>query len=251
MVSLLTCAGVTSSAQATNYPPIHNPDFNVTPVFNFDDGGAPGNRCLGAKTTPTACALYRQNIITHAHAREGVKALRLPSNWLALTAVQQMFVIINFERIDRGYPAFIGPNSVLKADAVKSLKTQTISTNLPDFKVATIRNAPAIGQNYGFGSNVLGVDYVFFYDDGIGGWEQNGNQCPRASSTKCWATRDGLLGYDAATHSGSGVGCTKCQMGIADAPLVNPRVFFIIDAQSAGPPPATTFTWAEERKYLS
>jgi hypothetical protein len=195
-----------------------------------------------------ACSAYVLLAINAARKAEKVRAMVLPTNWIHLTAPQQLFVIADLERVDRGLPPYLGLNRNLTAEAQKAATTSSDPTTAPGFAVG---NDP---QHYvGFGSTwasaytTLGADYFWMYSDGWGGSASaTANYgCTSASSTACWDHRDELLGYDPKYNPGVGLACRTCEMGTG---------FTIISGRSSltdlvelpkGAPPAMTFTWAK------
>lgn len=59
-------------------------------------------------TYPSTCDNDALNAINNARKLENVKPMILPSNFYNLNAPQQLFVISNLERVDRGLPPMNG-----------------------------------------------------------------------------------------------------------------------------------------------
>jgi len=205
-----------------------------------------------------ACVSEMTKVIDGARAVEGVKKLVLPSNWLRLSAVKQLFVITNIERIDRGFTPYIGMNASLNSVAQAAAKVK--ADPYPPSSFAVGSSAPGIE---GFASvwaaspNVLSADYEWLYNDGWGGTRAatSNYACLTATDSRCWGHRDALLGWDPALRVGVGLRCTTCEMGAGVAP--GPKGYEGIDTSMAvlvvrpsGQLPPMTFTWTQELPYF-
>ncbi|MDQ2826974.1 MAG: hypothetical protein M3Y04_08455 [Actinomycetota bacterium] len=122
--------------------------------------------------------------VNNARAKEGVKAMVLPADFGRLDVAQQLLVVINLERIDRGLPPFVGRTPALDRNAQQGAD---IANDPPDpgdaYDVVD-------GIWAGGSSNALDADYGWMYDDGIG----SGNlDCPEKGGSGCWGHRHGIL----------------------------------------------------------
>jgi hypothetical protein len=155
--------------------PAHNiqpdPDYTRVCAGNGVDDSA---SCVGAAL----------DAINHAHALEGVRPMVLPSGFAQLSVPQQLFVVVNLERADRGLPVFSGLTAGLDANAQRGAN----DANDP----------PDTGSSYvlddaewaGGSSNGLDAVYGWMYDDGY----NSGNlDCRRRGAAGCWGHRKGLL----------------------------------------------------------
>ena len=101
--------------------PVHNvqpdPDFTRLCAGNgVDNSGACINAALEA--------------INHAHALEGVRPMVLPAGFAQLSVPEQLFVVVNLERADRGLPAFNGLTSALDANAQRGAERRQRPTRI-------------------------------------------------------------------------------------------------------------------------
>ncbi len=108
----------------------------------------------------------------------------LPADFGRLGVPEQLLVVINLERIDRGLPPFIGRTPALDRNAQQGAD---IANDPPDpgdaYDVVD-------GIWAGGSSNALDADYGWMYDDGIG----SGNlDCPHKGGSGCWGHRHGIL----------------------------------------------------------
>jgi hypothetical protein len=121
--------------------------------------------------------------IDRARAAEGVKPMALPAGFAAMDIVEQLFVVTNLERVDRGLPPFVGLTTALDANAARGAATADDPPGLND----------VIGEDgewAGGSVNALDADYGWMYDDGRG----SGNiDCPRTGGPGCWGHRNGIL----------------------------------------------------------
>lgn len=58
--------------------------------------------------------------MNNAAAQEGVSAMVLPSNFVNLTVPEQLFVVADLERVDRGLPPYLGLVPTLNGAAQQS-----------------------------------------------------------------------------------------------------------------------------------
>jgi hypothetical protein len=138
----------------------------------------PSANCVapGALSNPLAS-------IDYCRAQEQVGPVTLPSNWSALTADQQMLVIINLERIGRGLAPIVGLNSQLDSLAQTGADDNTDPA------------CPSSGIMGGGGiwaavSSTLEADYLWMYYDGPGGSNED---CTSGNTSGCWGHRDNIL----------------------------------------------------------
>ncbi len=128
-----------------------------------------------------------QGVVLHAidraRAEEGIGPLELPAGYSSLTTAQQLFVLADIERMNRGLPGLSGLSSQLDTRA------ETAASN----------NADPIGPaGFSWGSNWAGgeasallADYDWMYDDGPGSPNLD---CGHRSSSGCWDHRQNILG---------------------------------------------------------
>jgi hypothetical protein len=154
---------------ATNVAP--EPDyFSICAQSGIDNSA----RC----TEATLAALNR------ARALEGVAPMVLPPDYAQLTVPEQLFVVINLERIGRGLSPFAGLSAPLDANARAGAAA---ANDPPDLGGAYLL---VDGEWAGGSVNALDAVYGWMYDDGPG----SGNlDCPRAGAPGCWGHRHGIL----------------------------------------------------------
>jgi len=170
-----------------------------------------------------ACVKPVLDAINRAHSAEGVPAMRLPSNFAALSQPRQLFVIANLERTDRGLTPAIGVSRGLDQNALAAARANQDPIPNPFY-------GNSYGSNWAGGiGSPLAVDFLWMYDDGPGSFNID---CRSAQAAGCWGHRDNVLyPYQAPVVMGTAVvgtsmtevfvgGDGQTRPGQADAPLV-------------------------------
>lgn len=157
---------------------------------------------LACTSGPQDCQEAVVQAIDQARAAEGVGPLELPPYYDSLTTTQQLFVLANLERTDRGLPGFTGLSSKLDALA----QTAAASDSDPNGPAGT-----TWGSNWAGGeASALLADYDWMYDDGPGSPNMD---CTSALANGCWDHRRNVLG-DYGPHPAMGAAVTTVK-GIA------------------------------------
>jgi hypothetical protein len=178
-------------------------DATADPPANRSVSSATWNAC-GPDPDGAACIAAALADIDHARAAEGVPAMELPNDFPSLTAPQQLLVITNLERVNRGLTPVSGLADSLDRVAASAAAADT------DPMPSKI-NGDVGASNWAGGTrSTLVADYLWMYDDGPG----SGNaDCQRAGDSGCWGHRHNILyrfsgpiamgaGYTAATRYG-------------------------------------------------
>ena len=131
--------------------------------------------------------------INSARAQEGVGPLSVSESTLSSMSIpQQVFTIVNLERIDRGLPPINYMTTQLDTYAQGGANNGTD----PSFPSSLSNGAPLTwgGSIWAGGlSSVLEADYFWMYDDGWGGSGTTNAACTSSSSSECWGHRDIIL----------------------------------------------------------
>ena len=153
-----------------------NPPSNILPTHAMDEA-------CGAATGP-ACQQAVLDAIDKARAAEGVGPLVLPTSYGSLSLAEQLLVLANLERVDRGLPGFAGLSDQLDGLALSG---------------ANANNDPAGPAGTSWGSNWAGgeatallADFDWMYDDGVG--SPNMDCSAQQPSGGCWDHRQNILG---------------------------------------------------------
>jgi hypothetical protein len=271
LVALLATVAPATPAIAGSLATLTNPRTNVSPAPDFlsagrcvtttthgaTHGATCSNPCVGsrmayprANDSAPACTTYVWRALSRASVVDGAGPLILPSNWTSLTVAEQLFVLADLERVDRGYPPFLGLNAALDHAASRAAHAGGDPTGTGSFRAA------AWGGAWSAGFSPLVADYLWMYDDGWGGSARATPNlaCSGPHAPDCWSHRDALLGVGPAYHDGVGPACTDCEMGAAYVPrTANGSGASYVDlvARPSGRAPAMVFTWRQELPYLA
>jgi hypothetical protein len=160
---------------------ISNPPSNIDPSAAFEQA------CYPAPTATCDSAALAD--FDSARAQEGLGPMSLPADFDSLPIPQQVFVIANIERVDRGLIPVEGLSSPINALA------ETGAANDDDPAFPDPFYGDAGGSNWaGAGSSALFAEFLWVYDDGLG----SGNEdCTASDQSGCWGHRDNILeSYD-------------------------------------------------------
>ncbi len=220
MIMSSIAVGLTStSASATGILPPANPAANIAPD-NAD----------------------WLTSINDARAQEGVGAMNVSESALAtLPLPEQVFTVVNDERIDRGLPPIDYMSAQLDADAQGGAN----SGSDPTFPTSVAGGAPITfgGSIWAGGlTSVLEADYYWMYDDGWGGSSTTNSACSLLTPTECWGHRDIILHQFADCPTGPPI----LSMGAAFSPTgyAGGSIAAIL-VSSCAPPSDVTLSWGQ------
>ena len=125
-----------------------------------------------------------QFIVDYCRAQEGIGPIALPSNYDQLSRAEQLLVVLNLERINRGEPPIVGLSAGLDALALQGATTNAD----PTFPTTGSFSGGSIWA--GGYATVLGADSGWMYNDGPGGTNMD---CTQTDTTGCWGHRDNIL----------------------------------------------------------
>jgi hypothetical protein len=152
----------------------------------------PANRDLSEATlracqtgpTSAACQTAALADINAARAAEGLGPMQLPGDFGTLTVPQQLLVLSNLERVDRGLVPVLGLSGPLDQDALTG--AQHDADPMP-----TQLNGDTWTANWEGGyPSPFEADFVWMYDDGFG---SNNEDCTSPTATGCWGHRHDIL----------------------------------------------------------
>lgn len=155
-------------------------------------GDPPTNRTLSQATVRAcqsgpggaACQTAALADLNAARAAEGVGPMQLPGNFGSLTIPQQLLVLSNLERVDRGLAPVLGLSAPLDQDATTA--AQQDRDPIPTHLYGTTATSNWEG---GYPSP-FEADFVWMYDDGLG----SGNiDCTPSNQSGCWGHRHDIL----------------------------------------------------------
>jgi hypothetical protein len=149
--------------------------------------------CVEQGAQSDACISESVAAIEHARRREGLPdpALHLPRGYRSLTRAEQLFVVINLERVDRGLRPIAG--MVPSLDHAATLAA--VAGVDPSPAVAFLRGLgvhryrSVFARDYG----ALAADYVWLYYDGFSSGAMQNVFCAYPGAAGCWSHRAGIL----------------------------------------------------------
>jgi len=215
---------------------------NVAPSPNFLAS------CTSA-TVSSTCLTAELAAIDHGRAVEGRPPISINvAGFAALSPSEQVFALTNLERTSRA----LTPVSALTAqlDAVAEIgAANSVDPALVGWTLSGSRSVTAWGSNWAGGLDVVGADYFWMYDDGVG----HNIGCPTSTAPGCWAHRDNiLLAAPTASSCPSGSGTPELVMGAAVVPTAyqgTPGIAEVI-VRTCGTPTDTIFTWRGAKRIL-
>jgi hypothetical protein len=127
--------------------------------------------------------------IDNARSQEGLEPIELPADFASLTPTEQLFVMVDCERVDRGLTPIAGELVSLDESAAAGAQAgQDPSVPSDDLGDLTVW---AWVSNWASTDSDLEAFYEWMYDDGLG----SGNiGCTVTDQSGCWDHRDNILG---------------------------------------------------------
>jgi hypothetical protein len=180
--------------------------------------------------------------IDNGRAAEGVGPMGITEGALAGESVpEQLFTLVNDERIDRGLPPIDYLTSQLNSYAQAGADAGTD----PSFPTALTGGSPLTygGSIWAGGlASDLEADYFWMYDDGWSGSSTTNGACSLATIWGCWGHRDIILHPFSNCPSGQPV----LSMGAAFSPTgYAGGSFAAVLVGSCAPPSDVTLTWGQ------
>ena len=213
--------------------PPANPAGSIAPSPQFE------SVCLTEGALSAGCLAQTLQATDVARAKEGLGPLALPGDYAQLTAAEQLFVLADTERVDRGLPPAVGLVNEFDQDAAAAAAgdSDPVASLVPP-GVGLVRWASNWGENAG----ALGSNYNWMYDDGPG----SGNlACGAGGGGGCWGHRDNILGFNAgqlaAAHGTLVMGAAEAAPAAAKPWMSDTELFVVI----TGHPAYYVYTWAQ------
>jgi ribosomal protein L24E len=180
--------------------------------------------------------------INDARAQEGVGPMSVSESTLSSLPIdQQVFTVVNNERVDRGLPPIDYVTSQLDSYAQAGADSGTD----PSFPGSLTGGAPITfgGSIWAGGlTNVFEADYYWMYDDGWGGSSTTNAACSLSNLFGCWGHRDIILHEFANCPNGAPV----LSMGAAYSPSgYSGGSLSAILVSSCSPPTDITASWGQ------
>jgi hypothetical protein len=156
-----------------------DPPRNVAPQPDYLQTCAPSGLDRSARCLAATVAAF-----DHARALEGVGPLVLPEDFLELSVPEQLFVVIDAERVDRGLAPFVGLTAALDSDAQRGADR---ADDPPDPGPSYLLYD---GEWAGGSVNAVDAVYGWMYDDG---YDSGNLDCLTRGAPGCWGHRKGIL----------------------------------------------------------
>ncbi|HVA05018.1 MAG TPA: hypothetical protein VMU64_14880 [Acidimicrobiales bacterium] len=222
---VLVAVGLSVTAGASALSPHADPAANLTlPSSLLATQQA---SCLSRPIdTSAVCTRALLAEVNYGLATEGLAPISLPSNWATLTVAEQIFVVVDLERVARGLQPFLGMSFIWGADA----QMGAADNGDPPMPAGN----PWIATEWAGGGIVspLQADFIWMYDDGLGGPNID---CPSAGASGCWVHRDNILA------EGS---CTTCVVGAGYTVVNGTASMTAVLVEPADASTPLVFTWA-------
>jgi hypothetical protein len=223
MALLALAVAAPTSAGAAAGPPL-------TPSANYQITGGYNGPCANAAAVTATCPAGLSSIDS-SRAAEGVVPMSLPTNFASLTGQEQVFVLSDLERVDRGLPPIQGLSAGLDAVAQAGVAGNT-DPPLPTYGTVT-------GSNWGESPNLFTTYEMWMYQDGWAGSATTNQACTSPAAGGCWAHRDNILGsYANPSLMGAAVGSGPAGTSVAQV---------IVGGDTRDAP---YFTWADVQAHL-
>lgn len=249
---------MTSVAGAAGVVPPRDPAANVpaSPAFNFVPGHmygygsylAPCWHWLGGVISPDAllthCVTAEIQATNHAHRLEHIAGVTLPRNFPALSADEQLLVLVDLERVSRGEQPVLGLSKA--ADAMAQLGAQKNEDPFLSNQSAIPGATGGWMANWAAAVSPLDANYGWMYLDGWGGKGNTFNfDCTSARATGCWGHRKNIL----ANASSLPCYASRCALvmgaGKVAANWGNYNSYSELIVQVAGATPPLIYTWKQ------
>ncbi len=218
---MVTTVAVTRAAVV----PPQNPPADLPPSPALSDA------CAFNSQVNDTCTAAGVSEIDADRAQEGLGPITLPTNFSSLDPAEQMFVLTDLERVDRGLPPVAGLSANLDAYAQQGAD----SGNDPSFPPGTDGG----GSLWAGTPNIFDAYQAWMYDDGWDGSGSSNESCTSPSAPLCWAHRDILLGSDVSPLLMGAAVSSNGQSG---------SVAVVLVGGDGGDAPY--FTWGEETPFL-
>jgi hypothetical protein len=155
----------------------------------------------------TTCIDATVSAIDNARAEEGIGPMVLPADFAELTPSEQLFVMVDCERVDRGLTPIAGELTSLDQVAAGAAQDQS-DPSVPSGGIAGL-SVSAWAGNWALTEDAGDALYEWMYDDGLGSINVD---CTGADQSGCWIHRDNILGFQ---NDVDGFGGSLCFGGAA------------------------------------
>jgi hypothetical protein len=217
--------------QSVEHASAANPPSNIPPSPNFNQTCA-----HGAVDNSTSCIHDAVQAMNNARSQEGLGPIALPNSYPTLSADQQLFVVVNAERVDRGLAPLAGVTTDLDSAAQSGADNRSDPAPSPPGYAGTSWEEDS--TEWSGVTQAIGAVYYWMYVDGWGGSAATtyNVDCKGPADNNCWNHRAGLLDTFKPGQNLSFGGAVSPNNGV---------VFTTILAGTQGGPPPYTYTWSQ------
>jgi hypothetical protein len=175
--------GVPTPQKTVTTNPLQNPTSNtaLTYIASCNNANSAAQR---ADTQGCTNAVLQD--LNQGRASEGLPNVQLPSNYYSLTRAEQLFVLINEERVVRGLPPIYGIATALNSSALAG--AQQHGDPVPAVQLPTWNGA--YGSIFAYDYSTAGDVFSWMYNDGPGGTNFD---CTPTYTGGCWGHRMNIL----------------------------------------------------------
>jgi ribosomal protein L24E len=233
-----------SAKPYVNPAALTDPSSNISPVAS-NNACDNANYVTNQPNTP-GCITVGLGAINQGNASEGLAPMVLPSNFDSLTRAEQLFVLVNEARIERGLTPIYGIASDLQSSALSA--AQQLSDPNP-------QSLPPGAQgswesDWADGPSTTDNFFAWMYDDGPGQYDFN-IACPSSGGGGCWGHRKSII-YPYNSYYSKLMGSPYVTvMGVASVNMPQVPIFesdtllFVPVAQSSLGQIQFVYTWAQ------
>ena len=205
--------------------------------------------CTSASIS-ASCLSSELAAINNARQAEGVVPITISlSGFTSLTPAEQVLALTDLERTARG----LAPVAALTAEldnVAAAGSSASVDPSLAGWTLTGNKEVTAWASNWAGGLDVLGADYLWMYDDGVG----YNVDCPNATSPGCWGHRDNVLfAAPTAASCAANNGQATLLMGasvISNAYHGGSGIAEIVVRSCGGTPSDAGFTWRAAKRIL-
>jgi hypothetical protein len=215
------------------------PSANIAVQF----GGPCANQTLDESA---GCGAFILSQIDADRSAERTGPMNLPSNYDSLDITEQMFVVTELERVDRGLPPLLG----ITQQADQAAELGAIAGTDPSEPSGSI----AYTADWASGASPLQADLQWMYQDGCGvgpsgGAVGNNGACQPTTPWNIWPSWGHRL---AILSSLTLPGCATCVAGAGYSTAPGYPSYALVIASPASANPSLIFSWAlDVRPFLS
>jgi len=228
-------SGVPAPQKVTTSNPLQNPSSNTTLTYISSCYNANSAAQMADTQGCTNAVLQDLN---QGRASEGLPNVKLPSNYYSLTRAEQLFVLINEERVVRGLPPIYGIATALNSSALAG--AQQHGDPVPGVQLPTWNGA--YDSIYAYDYSTAGDVFSWMYDDGPGGTNYD---CTPTDMQGCWGHRMNILNNYISNGMSEAMGVASVNLQNGTAYMESDAAIFVQISSSEVSHLSYSYTWAQ------